>query len=614
MRKFLASMILLFSCSLFVAQNLEWQWALRGGGEKTLDPNTGVVDHWRMEHVVDIAVDSQNNYYYLAYQTAINTSIGTNATLEIDTNGDDLILFSTTCDGTFRWSKTFGGSRGSIAGGIAVDSQDNVYVIGTIYVRDGNLSFPTTFDTDFMHDPNVSSNTIGPHNKTMFIIKYNNQGQFQWIQQPQRDQLPSDYLSSALPYLGVTIDSNDHLHFAMILFEGSHFNNNIVIPPIGRLVIFEIDANGNYVNHFLIDIDGVVGSNHVSSYHYDELNQQHYIGYAIPPGNNGLTYTYDGVAGNGFTLMCYDNTGTQLWRHDNDPTKTTCRLSTIITDDQSNIYIAGQTNNINVNTSPATNTGDSFAGYQFDQKGMYDPNGGGTGSGGVAAYVLKLDPQGNLIWGTNTEYNSRQGGQLVLNGNEVVVAGGMVNTNTWGNATFSQGFGTNYFPTVTRIDKNTGVGIETIMVPSPSGELEYATALALDNFNNYVVGGFMRRTNFFTGLSNVTPIVKNGSGRSDYWVARLAQTDCNGVPLSEPDTATTQQILLYPNPAKDQIEISSNSNITQYNLYDQQGKSLLLQNVNETKVSIDISHLSAGLYFIKIETELGNKTEKLIVQ
>ncbi|MEE2801603.1 MAG: hypothetical protein VX550_05395, partial [Bacteroidota bacterium] len=129
MRKFLALMILFFSCSLFVAQNLEWQWALRGGGEKTLDPNTGVVDHWRMEHVVDIAVDSQNNYYYLAYQTAINTSIGTNATLEIDTNGDDLILFSTTCDGTFRWSKTFGGSRGSIAGGITVDSQDNVYVI-----------------------------------------------------------------------------------------------------------------------------------------------------------------------------------------------------------------------------------------------------------------------------------------------------------------------------------------------------------------------------------------------------------------------------------------------------------------------------------------------------
>jgi hypothetical protein len=43
------------------------------------------------------------------------------------------------------------------------------------------------------------------------------------------------------------------------------------------------------------------------------------------------------------------------------------------------------------------------------------------------------------------------------------------------------------------------------------------------------------------------------------------------------------------------------------------GKSALTATINET-ATIDVSGLNAGVYFINIATELGSKTEKLIIQ
>lgn len=71
-------------------------------------------------------------------------------------------------------------------------------------------------------------------------------------------------------------------------------------------------------------------------------------------------------------------------------------------------------------------------------------------------------------------------------------------------------------------------------------------------------------------------------------------------------------ISVYPNPVTDVINIKSSSNITSIHIYDVQGR--LLQNIsnNDTAAVLDISAHMSGIYFVRVTSEKGTKTEKII--
>jgi hypothetical protein len=68
--------------------------------------------------------------------------------------------------------------------------------------------------------------------------------------------------------------------------------------------------------------------------------------------------------------------------------------------------------------------------------------------------------------------------------------------------------------------------------------------------------------------------------------------------------------VLYPNPVKDLLYIKSNdfSTIKNIKIIDLQGK-LIIEDANET---INVNSLSKGLYIIKVITEEGEFTKKII--
>ena len=78
-------------------------------------------------------------------------------------------------------------------------------------------------------------------------------------------------------------------------------------------------------------------------------------------------------------------------------------------------------------------------------------------------------------------------------------------------------------------------------------------------------------------------------------------------------TFTESNIMMYPNPAKNQVTISldnTNEIIANVNVIDMLGKQVIrLNKVNESTNSIDLSNLNAGIYFIEIETQ-----NKLVVK
>jgi len=83
-------------------------------------------------------------------------------------------------------------------------------------------------------------------------------------------------------------------------------------------------------------------------------------------------------------------------------------------------------------------------------------------------------------------------------------------------------------------------------------------------------------------------------------------------PLSINNNVLEENLVIYPNPAKDMITISSSIalNNAVYTIYDITGKQVLNANLNSN--TINVSKLSTGIYVLKITVDGKNKTQKLI--
>ena len=67
---------------------------------------------------------------------------------------------------------------------------------------------------------------------------------------------------------------------------------------------------------------------------------------------------------------------------------------------------------------------------------------------------------------------------------------------------------------------------------------------------------------------------------------------------------------IYPNPANDVLHVEGT--ILQVEVFNIMGQSVL--NVNENFESIDISQLQNGVYFVRLKTNIGENTVKLVIE
>ena len=71
-------------------------------------------------------------------------------------------------------------------------------------------------------------------------------------------------------------------------------------------------------------------------------------------------------------------------------------------------------------------------------------------------------------------------------------------------------------------------------------------------------------------------------------------------------------ISIYPNPTTGELRIENGELIIKnVELFDMHGKKILNSQLS-TLNSLDISHLSAGMYFVRITTEKGVVTKKIV--
>ena len=75
-----------------------------------------------------------------------------------------------------------------------------------------------------------------------------------------------------------------------------------------------------------------------------------------------------------------------------------------------------------------------------------------------------------------------------------------------------------------------------------------------------------------------------------------------------------QEFNIYPNPAKDQVNVTIKDNTeTKIEIYSILGNRVLIKKINES-MALDISSLNSGLYLFKLIQNNMVTTKKLIVQ
>jgi len=121
---------------------------------------------------------------------------------------------------------------------------------------------------------------------------------------------------------------------------------------------------------------------------------------------------------------------------------------------------------------------------------------------------------------------------------------------------------------------------------------DYGTQITQQSDGKYVIAGY---TSFFC------------SDRA-FGLTRISSNQA----LSNNDFEMKESIKIYPNPTNSSVNISSDSTINRLVLYDIQGRILETNLVQESNSKIDISSRPKGVYFLKIDTQQGSKTEKII--
>jgi len=98
---------------------------------------------------------------------------------------------------------------------------------------------------------------------------------------------------------------------------------------------------------------------------------------------------------------------------------------------------------------------------------------------------------------------------------------------------------------------------------------------------------------------------------------RSEKIDCGNTGINNPNSNETSEITVYPNPTNGELHVqSSKFKVQNVEVYDVMGKKISSHHLITTSSNhlIDISHFTSGIYLLKITTETGTVTKKIVKQ
>lgn len=568
----------LFTMLCLSTYSQTWVWGTRGGSANQLyeNPATSV----RVEEAYSIVTDSQKNIYFLSSVGNIDLDIDgvPESTYEPSATNSDLALVSLSCDGSFRWSKIIGGSGSERFSNLQIDSDDNIYLSGTM----GNASYVNN-QQHLDDDVTVPATDY----RTLIMLKYSSAGQLLWYKRPEPN-LFSIFFKSLSG--GLQIDADGHLYWLVALTAaGTYVDGALIITDTTKpWYVLKYDGDGNFLSATSLDLQTPNTFSRVQFFRnpYNGL----YFFTALDTSTDNSTWA---IVGNenvthSMFLASFATDGSALWmREDTGYGLRNIIPHNLVFDSDNNIYLGGVF---------AGFSSTSFMGFSIAET---------IGPG----FLMKINPSAtSLLWST---YNNKGGtgyGALALKENEIGFTNYCLGTNfTWGTQTMNVtnlNQGTEVL--LARFNKNSGECLSLAKLPGNIGFYDYGCALTVDASGDYIVGGNFSGTLYFDGGAEMT----NNGGQSDFFIAKYATQACSPLSVAE---NTFENLTHYPNPTTGLLMIDSEKPM-QYELYDLQGSLVCKAETTVENSSIDLSAFKSGTYVLKIRNDYGESTVFKVVK
>lgn len=552
------------------AYSQDWQWGKRGGSE-TLSGN-GI---W--ETVYDITTDNNGNIYALCRVDHPGMDIDGHP---LTGYGDyDIIITSFGCDGTYRWSKVIGANDHQDVGvAIKTDGMGGVYVSGEVYMPTDN--YAAHFDNDTV---------ISFSRKSLFIVKYDTSGNYQWLQMPQSDTVTS-HSYQRCKYFDMNVDESGNTRVLALLAPGSYHSGTYIVQQTG-VHMMQYNPNGDFILGEVFDIEMSQIPSRIPRMVRNQNTGNYYVA-GSRPGGGADTINIGGstITGNGY-VAAFSPNGNHLWTTEGDSTATQSGFDgRPILDEMGNIYIAGRTYN-----------GEQFAGHQSVNT---VPNNQVN-----VPFIVKLESEnGNLIWAKNSSGKSGRGMAVTMrNADEVVLAGMYDGKMNWAGYNGPQGHHADNNQAddvfLCYMNSNTGAVLLVDTLGSDFGSRDFANCITTDKYSNVIVGGRFENEMYVDAID--TLLMKGET--ADMFIAKHGVNTCATLSISEVQKSKTPAI--YPNPAFTTLTIEFTETIKSVVVMNAIGQIVMSKNETCKKMMLDVSALNSGIYFVRIN---GMQMEKFL--
>lgn len=532
----------------------------------------------------DVAIDLFGNIY------TVGSFLGTAdfdpgiGTFNLTSAGQqDFFISKLDALGNFVWVKQFGSFSSENCLSIHLDSFNNIYITG---VFQGTI--------DFDPGPGITNLSSNNSSTDIFICKLDISGNFIWAKK----------LGGPSADCGFSIDVDfsgniylEGLFDGIVDFDPGIGIANLTSISSSNLFILKLDSLGDYIWAKTFGGGGIVNNN--SCYMNIDLF-----------GNVYLTSTFFGTVdfdpGPGtFSLSASGNFDTFVSKLDSQGNfvwakriggSTSIFPTSLTTDYLGNVCTTGFFYGlVDFNPSPGI--------YNLTSNGQND------------IFILKLNPNGDLIW-------AKQIGGLYQD------EGLSINTDLSGNI-----YSTGYFGVTA--DFNPGIGINNLSSAHASTDIylskldssgtfvwafnmggfnmAFGQSIKIHKSNNdiYTIGGFSKDTiDFDPGLA-VFNIQSSSLPNWNLFIHKMSQPS-----VGIKENYKENNLNIYPNPTSKIINIDlkilneKNMKIQILNLL---GEVLIEETPNSHSISINIQNFTSGLYFLKVISD-GNviETKKII--
>lgn len=498
-------------------------------------------------------------------------------------NADGTLTSLSTTDGTIQWIKQFASKLDDVVVDATVDASGNYYLTGYFMGAGTNA-----FDADPGPAVYPLSVTSSFANRDIFIIKLDSNGDFLWAKQMSS---PSGAANDDVATIKLDSSGNIYLAGSYVYVDFDPGAGEQIYTATGSSDAFvvKLDNDGNFI--WVKTLNGT-SSKKIMDMEIDSDNNIYvtgrYQGTIDLNPDATLTDVKTRVGGFDTFVAKYTPSGDYVWGHSYGGTG--ADISEKILVHGNNVYVGGSfTGTVDLDPTSGTNSV--------------------TSAGGTDAYLSSFTKDGAynssfVIPGSTTNADNLRDFYIDDNGN-FYLAGLFQNINIGGNNYTSSAANSDVY----YIKLNSDMNFSNIYLVKGSQAQDNPLIIPLDSIKFLGTGASKGTTSYdYTNPSNTS----NPSTASYYSYITKFDFEANPT-LASNELSKKPKISIYPNPAKNDVNIKTDNRIKAVAIYNTEGRKVYTAEKLELK-NINVAMLPSGMYFLQTTDEKGNINQTKLIK